>query len=418
MAPLLQIAGQVFSRILIALLAWSFTFIGHTFDVKLNQSTSTPPKINISPFFVEIEDQNVDVQKNKIPDIKNSLPKATSTKEKIVIAKEIQKTNTTPVAPIKIEVPIPPTPIITPTKETPSLKNIPVPSISLPQITDEINRGISLGEWSNIYNNSKQSVVNIFCVSTKGNMVSISTGSGVILNSNGIILTNSHVAENFLIPNKDCSIRQGEIATDKYKASLVYINESWLKINAGVLFSQGGRGTGENDFALLSINSNNDGTAIDSNIPHTNINQENLTEQSVGKKILVAGYPAGTLGALSLRKFLTFTADVINISNVYTLDGTNVDVFETEPTRVGQHGSSGGGVFDSNNNLLGLIVSVNDETGNSKINAISTTYINRAMRNDVGKNLEEFINTDKNTLIASFLLKQNSLFEYVRPFLQ
>lgn len=395
MGAILQIAGQIFSRILIAFLAWAFTFTGQTFDAKLIQSTTTP-KLNTSPIFVEIKNSNVDIEKTKI----------IATKKAPIV---VPKKNTT-----QTQAPI----IKTETKETPSLTNLPVPSLELPQISDEINRGITLGEWNTTYINSKQSIVNIFCISTKGNMVSISTGSGVIISEQGIILTNSHVAENFLVPGKDCSIRQGEIALDKYKASLIYINEKWLEKNAGLLFSQGARGTGENDFALLSIISKNDGSTIDSNIPHVNINTTELTEQNIGNKILIAGYPASTLGILSLQKYLNFVADVISISNVFTLDGTHVDVFETGVTKVGQHGSSGGGIFDASNNLTGLIVSVSDESGNAKLNAITTTYISRTLKNEIGKSLEEFLNTDKNLLLSSFLLKQKSLFEYVRPYIQ
>ncbi len=419
MGPLLQIAGQVFSRILIALVAWSFTFVGQSFDTQLNQASSTLPKLNVSPIFVNIEDKNIDLEKKKIEAVVPTTTSTTTLKKKNIV---IEKQNPT-LIPKTIKPVSTPTPVPTPVKETqvketPSLKILPVPSIALPQITNEINRGIALGEWSDIYNNSKQSVVNIFCVSTKGNMVSISTGSGVIINASGIILTNAHVAENFLIPNRDCVIRQGDIAVDKYKASLVYINESWLKKNAAVLFSQSARGTGENDFALLSINSKSDGTNFNSDIAHTNINTTELTEQSPGNKILVAGYPAGTLGALSLRKYLNFIADVINISNVYTLSGNSVDVFETDMSKVGQHGSSGGGIFNASNNLIGLIVSVNDESGDSKINALTTTYISRALNNEIGKNLQQFIDTDKSILISSFLIKENSLYEYVRPFVQ
>jgi hypothetical protein len=418
MGALIQIAAQLFYRTLIALVAFSFTFIGQTFDAKLNQSSTTAPQLNISPIFVQIEDKNVDVEKNKIV-IASTTNKTTATSSKNIVTK---KPTVSPTAKI-VPPPVQPTPAPTPTtkvpaKENPSLNDLPVPTIELPQITNEINRGIALGEWNNIYTNSKQSVVNIFCVATKGNMVSISTGSGVVINEKGYILTNSHVAENFLVPGKDCSIRQGEIASDKYKASLVYINENWLRKNAGVLFTKSARGTGENDFALLSINSKIDGSGIDSNILHTDINQSELTEQNKGNKILIAGYPASTLGALSLRKYLNFVADVNNISNVFTLDGTHVDVFETEVTKVGQHGSSGGGIFDAQNHLVGLIVSVSDESGNAKINALTTTYISRTLKNETGKTLEEFLSTDKNILLASFLLKQNSLFEYVKPFLQ
>ena len=416
MGALLQIAIQLFSRILIALVAFSFTFIGQTFDVKLNLSSTTAPRLNISPIFVQIEDRNVDVEKNKIV-IASTTNKIVATSSKKIVVKKPTPSSAPKATPAPVQqIPTPTTKA--PVKENPSLNDLPVPIIEFPQITNEINRGIALGEWNNIYTNSKQSVVNIFCVATKGNMVSISTGSGVIISEKGYVLTNSHVAENFLVPGKDCSIRQGEIASDKYKASLVYINENWLRKNAGVLFTKSARGTGENDFALLSINSKIDGSGIDSNILHTNVNKSELSEQNKGNKILIAGYPASTLGALSLRKYLNFVADVIYISNVFTLDGTHVDVFETEVTKVGQHGSSGGGLFDAQNNLVGLIVSVSDESGNAKINALTTTYISRTLKNETGKTLEEFLSTDKNILLASFLLKQNSLFEYVRPYIQ
>lgn len=412
MGALIQTAGLILSRVLIAIVAWAFTFVGNIGPTQ-NQTISTTTKDTIHPIFVEIEQGIVDIQKNKIIG-SGTTTKDSSTKNKITANIEKPKV-VIPKVSTSTKNLIPETkPIV----ENPSLKNLPVPSISLPQITNEINRGIALSDMANVYENSKQSVVNIFCVSTKGNMVSIATGSGVIISNNGIILTNSHVAENFLVPNKECLIRQGEIAVDKYKASLIYINENWLKKNAGVLFSTSARGTGENDFALLSINSKNDGSNFSSNIPHTKINLREASEESIGNKILIAGYPAGTLGALSLRKYLNFVVDVIKISNVYTLDGSLVDVFETEITKVGQHGSSGGGVFDEENNLVGLIVSVSDESGHAKVNALTTTYINRAIKKETGKNLAEFVNTDKNILISNFLIKQNSLYEYVKPYVQ
>lgn len=399
MGPIIQITTQFFSRVLIALLAWSFTFIGHDINLKLNQSASTSPQLNTSPIFVEIEERNVDIEKNKISEITATTSTTTE--------------NQAPKPKVSTSTPVTKKPI-----NEPSLKNIPVPSIELPLITDEINRGIALDKWSNVYTNSKQTIINIFCVETKGNMVSIGTGSGVIISDNGIILTNSHVAVNFLIPNKDCTIRQGEIAMDKYKASLFYINENWLRKNKDVIFSQGVQGTGENDFAFLIINSKTDGSNVSSNFSHANINMIELTEKNKNQRILVAGYPAGTLGALSLRKYLNFVADIINISNVYTLDGTHIDVFETEATKVGQHGSSGGGIFDINNKLIGLIVSVSNESNNSKINALTTTYISRTLKMETGKTLAEFINTDKNILISSFLSKKNYLAEYVKPYIQ
>jgi len=418
MGPLIQITARFLSRLFIGFIATAFTFIGHNVDLKLDQPYSSKIELSSTPLFVQIQNNNSDIPKNKIIEEKISTSTQPSTKLKKlpnIVQKETPKVKSV-LLDLKPETPTNTT--IPEKKEAPSLNVLPIPSIDLPQVTNEINRGTALSEMANVYSNSKQSIVNIFCVSTKGNIVSISTGSGVILSSSGIILTNAHVAENFLIPNKECLIRQGDVALDKYKASLVYINENWLKKNASVAFSQGSKGTGEEDFALVSINSKSDGSNLNSNIAYTKINLDELSNKNKGDKILIAGYPAGTLGALSMMKYLTFVADVINIANIYTLDGNSVDIIETTITKVGQHGSSGGGIFDTNNNLVALIVSVNDENANSKVNAITTTYINRTMRRDTGKSLEEFINTDKNILISNFLLKKDSLFEYVRPYVQ
>ena len=146
--------------------------------------------------------------------------------------------------------------------------------------------------------------------------------------------------------------------------------------------------------------------------------QKEIYENNKGEQILATGYPGGTLGALSLRKYLPFAADVTKLLNVYTFGGSNIDIIETDTTKVGERGSSGGGIFNVKGELVGLIVSVEGNSTREKINALSLPYIHRAFKNSTGMNFQDFISTDKTSLITSFAQKKSSLFEYVKPFVE
>src|SRR3989344_2861474 len=78
---------------------------------------------------------------------------------------------------------------------------------------------------------ARAALVNIICVNTEGNVFSPFSGSGVIVNEKGVILTNAHVAQYFLIKKYngenllDCTIRTGAPARYAYKAEPLYISE-------------------------------------------------------------------------------------------------------------------------------------------------------------------------------------------------
>lgn len=414
MGALIPILIRIISQVFITAVVGSLSFFG------FENSTSTPWLSNSLkldyPIIVNIEDKNITTPKTIAVETVATSTKNTTQKGKD--KKNKAQTTTTQAKFIPIETPkeiqVPTTNIPNPISN-PSLSNLPVPSIPIPE-PSTVNS--DLGEWNLAHNVSNESVVNILCLSSKGNSITVSIGSGVIIGTQGLILTNAHVAQTFLLPNQDCTIRQGEIASDKYKASLVYINENWLRKNASNIFSSTAQGTGENDIALLLVTQPIKKSDSISNINFANYRQDEMRQGEKGSGVLVAAYPGGTLGALSLRKYLTFVYDTMKISNVYTLDGRHTDIIETEVTKVGQHGSSGGGIFNKEGKLIGLIVSVNTNSNSSSINALSLPYINRSIKNDSGKSLDDFINTDRTTLLTSFLLKQNSLFEYLKPYVK
>src|ERR1700733_12332820 len=72
---------------------------------------------------------------------------------------------------------------------------------------------------------ARTAIVNIFCTAN-GDELSPISGTGIIVTSGGLILTNAHVAEYFLLRNYqrpnflDCVIRTGSPATATYEAEL------------------------------------------------------------------------------------------------------------------------------------------------------------------------------------------------------
>ena len=107
---------------------------------------------------------------------------------------------------------------------------------------------------------ARGSLVNILCL-TQGahHIITPISGSGVVVDDRGVILTNAHIAQFYLFedfPTEDfitCEIRTGSPAQSSYKAELLYISPPWISDNAKTIVSENPMGTGEHDFAFLVI---------------------------------------------------------------------------------------------------------------------------------------------------------------------
>ena len=169
----------------------------------------------------------------------------------------------------------------------------------------QINRELSerspepnLFTVADINNKTRGALVNILCLSQSPKVKSI-TGSGVIVDPRGVILTNAHVAQLFLLRDYPypgtvkCTIRSGSPAKPMYEASLLYLPAIWIDQNKTVLTDVNPLGTGENDYSFLLINESLSGV-MPTELPYLPMIIAD-GEVETGKTVVVAGYSAGFL---------------------------------------------------------------------------------------------------------------------------
>jgi len=249
-------------------------------------------------------------------------------------------------------------------------------------------------------------VVNIICTQQKSGFTSASTGSGVLISSDGIVITNAHVAQFFLLEDAgypvDCAIYRENIPTFGYRADIMYISPEWIQDNYKLISDPNPRGTGENDYALLQITKNtNPVLPLPSYFSHAKINLDtNIYKER--QPIEVAGFPGAPLSVFDLAKSGSLKTDDSKINEMFKFsNGSFIDIFSTEQTHVAARGASGGGLF-YDNDLIGITVTTSSEGSGAKINAITTTYINKDLDSDYGKSLIEMISGDTENLKQTF----------------
>lgn len=138
-------------------------------------------------------------------------------------------------------------------------------------------------------------------------------GSGVIIDTEGYIVTNHHVIES--AEKISVTLRNGE----NYAAELIGSDAKM-------------------DLALLKIEAENLTAAVFGN-------SDNL---QVGQRTVAIGNPLGQLGG-------TVTEGIISaLDRDVTVDGQTMNLLQTD-TAINP-GNSGGGLFDGNGNLIGIVV--------------------------------------------------------------
>lgn len=308
-----------------------------------------------------------------------------------------------PVATSTSEIPVPEK-TIPPEKNT-QPKAIPAP-VSVPASSPIVapspvaSLSVSLDASSSALRNA---LVNIICYAPSGSGLQSISASGVVIDSKGIILTNAHVAQYFLLADRNvsCTIRSGSPATSHYNAALIYISPEWLKANATVLTESLPNGTGENDFAFLAISRSTTHTPLPSSFPFVPLA---TMPPDAGTPVVIASYGAQFLESSQIQSFLFPTIVIGSVKAVFTFRTNTIDALALGGSVAAQEGSSGGGVIDSSGELVGTITTstVSGATDTRSLSAITASYIRAQYANETGNALDLLLGKPTATSIANF----------------
>ncbi|MBI1999297.1 MAG: trypsin-like peptidase domain-containing protein [Parcubacteria group bacterium] len=254
---------------------------------------------------------------------------------------------------------------------------------------------------------ARTAVVNIFCISKAGGLFEPLSGSGVVIDPRGIVLTNAHVAQYFLLKKYrgvenfiDCVIRTGSPARAAYRAELMFLSGNWVRNNAALIGRDNTESSGENDFALLRITGpTTNEAAFPAIFPYlapavkTDRDLKNLP-------VLLASYPAGFLSGLTTNNGLWLISSTALVNNVYTFRETEPytpDMVGVNGPVGAQEGSSGGAIVSSEDgSLVGLIVTRSDgaTTGERELRALTFFHINESIEAETSKTFTQFLQED------------------------
>ena len=264
-----------------------------------------------------------------------------------------------------------------------------------------------------INQNARAALVNVFCQTAGGTISSIS-GSGVMIDPRGVILTNAHVAQYVLISTEptaglNCYIRTGSPAQIHWKVGILYIPAAWVQLHAQDIVKSKPKGTGENDYALLVITGSMDGSALPTTFPYLSPD----SREAIGftsDPVLVAAYPAEFAGA-STQTALYPSTVFTRIGDLLTFDESTVDIMSLGSVAVAQGGSSGGAVVNEWGRLVGIVTTTSEgeTTADRELRAITLAYINRDVLQKTGSTLLNYIGADPLAKAQSFTLNEAPL---------
>ncbi len=256
----------------------------------------------------------------------------------------------------------------------------------------------------------RAALVNIICTTSLGSTLRSISGSGVIISSRGVVLTNAHIGQYMLLkdyPNKgstSCTVRMGSPAKNAYTAKLMFISTKWITKNPTTLLQYSPSGTGEYDIALLAITKSLTKTPLPSSFPFVPLAEK---YPAVNNPIVIGSYAAQFLTTNEIKYYLYPTIAYGNIKKVFTFGTNTIDLVSLGGTAAAQEGSSGGGIIDTNGNLTGTITTSTTQgnTDTRDLHAITAKYIRRDYEKETGTSLQIALSEKPQTVIDSFAEK-------------
>lgn len=308
-----------------------------------------------------------------------------------------------PIQPTTPSVPFKPLPIpVTPPIPTPSVPTTPAPVT--PTVDDKLAGSALL----------KSAIVNIICL--PGGGIGGFSGSGIVVDPRGIILTVAHVGQGFLLrdyPTKNagtCYIRTGSPAQNAYAADLIFISPEWLSENKATFLKNTPAGTGENDFAFLAITGSISGKALPSHYAYIPLSPVG-TKIKDGDNVGTGSYAAEFLTNDQIRSSLYPTIKFADVDDVYTFGKSTIDIFSVAAGSAAQEGSSGGAVINSEDHLIGLISTrtAKPDLAMRSLQALTMDHIRRSFKADMGSDLDSYLKGSLPTLVNNFKNKAADL---------
>jgi len=243
---------------------------------------------------------------------------------------------------------------------------------------------------------TRAATVNVLCTIKSGNTTKVVTGSGVVVDPRGVVLTNAHVAQFFLLVDNyptgvtTCSVRTEDPFEDPFEAKLLYLPPAWINKYAKDIDNPEPLGTGEDDYAfLLLTDPNNPKVYPETLLPSISINT-NQESIDVGDGVLIAGYPARTsIKEKEAFKLLPIISTIAIVEKLFTFEGQTLDMVSLRESSLSYKGSSGGAVVDEYNTLIGIISSSTDgpTAKERELRAITLAHIDRSLEKFTGFNL-------------------------------
>ncbi len=271
---------------------------------------------------------------------------------------------------------------------------------------------------------TRTALVNVLCTTLAGGALQPISGSGVIIDTRGVVLTNAHVGQFFLLRdygtpgNVDCIIRTGSPAKAAYRAMLLYLPPIWVADNAKEIKAQQATGTGENDYALLLITGTiNPGDTLPMLFSHLSMH---TASPDIGNEMLLAAYPAGFLSGQFISSQLYASSAFAYVTQLFSFTGTQqVDLFSIGGSIESQAGSSGGAAVRLDGTLAGIITTATlaTSTETRDLRAITIGHINRSLALQGQGGIAELLSGDVATKAADFNAKvapaETAVFEAV-----
>ena len=253
---------------------------------------------------------------------------------------------------------------------------------------------------------TREALVNILCLPHSGALRPIS-GSGIMIDPRGIILTNAHVAQYVLLSQSSglsitCTVRTGSPARAISMPKVLYIPSAWVQAHAKDILNPRPVGTGVHDYALLYV-----GAALGQ--PLSGVYPSLLPDAReaigfTGDSVLVASYPAEFLGGLSAQSSLFPVSTITRIGQLLTLETRTVDVVSLGGVIGAQSGSSGGAIVNQWGRLIGVITTTSEgaTTAERDLRGITLSYIDRDIRSETGESLDTLLARDPLAESADF----------------